>query len=181
MKMGGIFILMSQSPQTGQFNSYNQAGNEILKKQKEKSQSPQTGQFNSYPNYYGWKKSPALIVSIPSNGSIQFLQRLSGKCIPGKLGLNPLKRVNSILTICQILKLKWKQNVSIPSNGSIQFLHSLRGIIDLVNLQVSQSPQTGQFNSYSNSSLINSLKAILSLNPLKRVNSILTLLHCIRY
>jgi len=77
------------------------------------------------------------IVSIPSNGSIQFLRiPKEGRTVYVD-GLNPLKRVNSILTmsdieiemetklyslnplkrvnsiltmICQILKLKWKQN-----------------------------------------------------------------------
>jgi len=64
-------------------------------------------------------------------------------------GLNPLKRVNSILTL-----------------------------LDLVNLQIemstSQSPQTGQFNSYGWA--LPEFGAMTSggLNPLKRVNSILT-------
>mgnify|MGYP001431557287 CR=1 FL=1 len=39
-----------------------------------------------------------LIVSIPSNGSIQFLQDFSEPVHPDDLRLNPLKRVNSILT-----------------------------------------------------------------------------------
>ena len=63
-------------------------------------------------------------VSIPSNGSIQFLLekgwfpavRSNGTC------LNPLKRVNSILTEAWIEKATEHLIVSIPSNGSIQFL-----------------------------------------------------------
>ena len=64
--------------------------------------------------------------------------------------LNPLKRVNSILTgmsdadVCNELGM-----VSIPSSGSIQFLQ----ILKLKNPQADRA---------------------LSLNPLKRVNSILT-------
>jgi len=63
-------------------------------------------------------------VSIPSNGSIQFLLNISReKTVANISGLNPLKRVNSILT----LRAKLKKSiagiqVSIPSNGSIQFL-----------------------------------------------------------
>ena len=64
------------------------------------SQSPQTGQFNSY----GWKiakrTTDGTEVSIPSNGSIQFLPIGSNSYPMSKiLGLNPLKRVNSILTV----------------------------------------------------------------------------------
>ena len=64
-----------------------------------KSQSPQTGQFNSYGKLDFGPMGPKLKVSIPSNGSIQFLQRQ-----------------NKVIET--LLKLK------------------------------SQSPQTGQFNSY---------------------------------
>ncbi len=89
---------MSQSPQTGQFNSYNLwinlgYGIELIV-----SQSPQTGQFNSY-----------LILGFREKD--------------GELGLNPLKRVNSILTkMCNVVHLVRIDPVSIPSNGSIQFL-----------------------------------------------------------
>ena len=38
----------------------------------------------------------------------------------------------------------------------------------------SQSPQTGQFNSYASIATIGSMWIVGSLNPLKRVNSILT-------
>ncbi len=40
--------------------------------------------------------------------------------------------------------------VSIPSNGSIQFLLSLSGPFSFGAWGESQSPQTGQFNSYCN-------------------------------
>jgi len=45
MKMGGI---LSQSPQTGQFNSYGPEANKLADIKSARSQSPQTGQFNSY-------------------------------------------------------------------------------------------------------------------------------------
>jgi len=62
-------------------------------------------------------------VSIPSNGSIQFLQ------IPG-------------------IYYKGTTNlVSIPSNGSIQFL-PMSDFEKELEIR-SQSPQTGQFNSYN--------------------------------
>jgi len=63
------------------------------------SQSPQTGQFNSYIDFEISLIEVDNFVSIPSNGSIQFLH-ISGYTVPiGKYeGLNPLKRVNSILT-----------------------------------------------------------------------------------
>ena len=62
------------------------------------SQSPQTGQFNSYEQEIISHKWYLLNVSIPSNGSIQFLhvEDFSEPVHPD--GLNPLKRVNSILT-----------------------------------------------------------------------------------
>ena len=68
------------------------------KKWRQKSQSPQTGQFNSYIEYR-W-----------------FI------CLT-MVSLNPLKRVNSILTRAEILTRHFCDgSVSIPSNGSIQFL-----------------------------------------------------------
>jgi len=89
----------SQSPQTGQFNSYEQALKWwwcwlLL------SQSPQTGQFNSYRGSVDlYIKIAVAIVSIPSNGSIQFLQRVGClRLLSFLISLNPLKRVNSILT-----------------------------------------------------------------------------------
>jgi len=90
---------MSQSPQTGQFNSYEhimfiyiilclislnplKRVNSILTascylefiEPWTMSQSPQTGQFNSYIEVNDHLKSLVYIVSIPSNGSIQFLR-----------------------------------------------------------------------------------------------------------
>jgi len=89
---------MSQSPQTGQFNSYAVYSQTYSFLTILESQSPQTGQFNSYRDDTGE-------VSVPIES------------------LNPLKRVNSILTksIVGILRKRLVQ-VSIPSNGSIQFL-----------------------------------------------------------
>ena len=87
------------------------------------SQSPQTGQFNSYRK------------------SVQFIRTIGIMC------LNPLKRVNSILTLC------WR------AISEVMFL--------------SQSPQTGQFNSYQFALMVQKL-SVIGLNPLNRVNSILT-------
>ena len=64
------------------------------------SQSPQTGQFNSY---------------CYKVGTLSYAQHF---------GLNPLKRVNSILTKKITRQIKKDSYVSIPSNGSIQFLLS---------------------------------------------------------
>ena len=91
-------------------------------------------------------------VSIPSSGSIQFLQKNSA--------LNPRD-----LDMC----------VSIPSSGSIQFL--LRSIMAFLTFAsiMSQSPQAGQFNSYLIVlRYIGQMTSYQCLNPLKRVNSILT-------
>ena len=90
----GNILLTSQSPQTGQFNSYYLL--EILQVLRDRSQSPQTGQFNSYSS--GVKLFIKLMkVSIPSNGSIQFLHE-------------------------ELCNQEFSPIVSIPSNGSIQFL-----------------------------------------------------------
>jgi len=66
---------MSQSPQTGQFNSYPLFGSARDLAEAVESQSPQTGQFNSYLN-----------------------QIILNLIAVGVQSLNPLKRVNSILT-----------------------------------------------------------------------------------
>jgi len=86
--------------------------------------------------------------------------------------LNPLKRVNSILTDELEKEINEEREcVSIPSSGSIQFLQYL--FVSIANgLLKSQSPQAGQFNSYENTLKENEMN--LGLNPLKRVNSILT-------
>jgi len=86
------------------------------------SQSPQTGQFNSYTEIVS-ERGNVLLVSIPSNGSIQFL---------------PSEQKEDMIE---------KGWVSIPSNGSIQFLPCW-GTDDYDERIESQSPQTGQFNSY---------------------------------
>ncbi len=138
------------------------------------SQSPQAGQFNSY-HPFGAKQLLQLTVSIPSSGSIQFLRiRTTKKPIEVySNSLNPLKRVNSILT----WKLKWYRRVG----KSLNPLKRVNSILTLLlrlykrvcriclnplkrvnsiltmntsyvqekNLFVSQSPQAGQFNSYS--------------------------------
>ena len=94
----------------------------------EKSQSPQTGQFNSYQN----DKLDLIFnlltdVSIPSNGSIQFLLSLRYSLdqemsitvsIPSNGSIQFL--LPSALTLIEGIN-----KVSIPSNGSIQFLRYL--------------------------------------------------------
>ncbi len=114
----------SQSPQTGQFNSYDPDYMKLgvvvtvsipsngsiqfllrgiidLVNLQVESQSPQTGQFNSYSldSEVALAEAKAT-VSIPSNGSIQFLQgwKIGLRSDGTEIGLNPLKRVNSILT-----------------------------------------------------------------------------------
>jgi len=112
------------------------------------SQSPQTGQFNSYII----KKSfvcISFIVSIPSNGSIQFLP--TGELfevLPDKKSLNPLKRVNSILTTHYQFCIT-----------TLQFsLNPLKRVNSILTIVVSRRRRC----------------LSESLNPLKRVNSILT-------
>ena len=142
-----------------------------------------------------------LSVSIPSNGSIQFLPYAGGQFLKWCSCLNPLKRVNSILTSSLWWYRNYQWSVSIPSNGSIQFLQVSKSLLQKskairclnplkrVNsilterrillwlstfLVRSQSPQTGQFNSYREFLAFPRGKHDDSLNPLKRVNSILT-------
>ena len=67
--------MVSQSPQTGQFNSY-EDGWYVHVDDERLSQSPQTGQFNSYHPDDLPAISRGFGVSIPSNGSIQFLLQL---------------------------------------------------------------------------------------------------------
>ena len=88
----------------------------------DESQSPQAGQFNSYTYKPPYMFNIPLKVSIPSSGSIQFLLVDDVYIMNNKLCLNPLKRVNSILTFSSNLSFNNYQ-VSIPSSGSIQFLH----------------------------------------------------------
>jgi len=112
------------------------------------SQSPQTGQFNSYLSLDSEVAFAEARVSIPSNGSIQFLHSWDpNRKVTKSLSLNPLKRVNSILTRFEIWvpeemkslnPLKRVNSILTPSNDSDEFF----------GLLASQSPQTGQFNSY---------------------------------
>ena len=164
---------MSQSPQAGQFNSYwchpfwpMGGGIESLNPLKRvnsiltrltfstdevlfiESQSPQAGQFNSYKERWIKQIKRKLIVSIPSSGSIQFLQK------QWKMGLSLLE-------------------VSIPSSGSIQFLLSLRvwKICEEYNVSI---PSSGSIQFLQPNHSETYLEPVASLNPLKRVNSILT-------
>ena len=89
-------------------------------------------------------------VSIPSNGSIQFLPTAFNYAnkIEWLQSQSPQTgQFNSYLT--KVPNIKFREvKVSIPSNGSIQFLLVWR-ILDAKHpINVSQSPQTGQFNSY---------------------------------
>ena len=89
-----------------------------------KSQSPQTGQFNSYVK------------------ACRGLTKVSNS-------LNPLKRVNSILTKCCVLKVEILAGMSqSPQTG--QFNSYAEGLPKCpLTIIMSQSPQTGQFNSYN--------------------------------
>ena len=65
----------SQSPQAGQFNSYCFRDMKLKIFISLESQSPQAGQFNSYRIVISIGLAGAVLVSIPSSGSIQFLRR----------------------------------------------------------------------------------------------------------
>jgi len=97
----------------------------------------------------------------------------TGKTLSAEImfGLNPLKRVNSILTLLKLFHSFLQILVSIPSNGSIQFLQYfiIIGIVQIISLNPLKR--------------VNSILTVFSrffrhtqfsLNPLKRVNSILT-------
>jgi len=89
--------------------------------------------------------------------------------------LNPLKRVNSILTGIELPpKKEGVLYVSIPSSGSIQFLLTDREDSKTETYSRVSIPSSGsiQFLRLFRASLPNLASA--SLNPLKRVNSILT-------
>jgi len=100
---------------------------EEKKNEHHKSQSPQAGQFNSYLTELR-RSQVRSQVSIPSSGSIQFLQ-----------------------TATELVALA--ESVSIPSSGSIQFLRYCSVGFGVHGLE-SQSPQAGQFNSYVELSLL---------------------------
>ena len=89
-------------------------------------------------------------VSIPSNGSIQFLQVLNLLGIIWfPFSLNPLKRVNSILTgmFTRIFTAKAINSLN-PLKRVNSILTEELSLDSEVAFASSQSPQTGQFNSY---------------------------------
>ncbi len=90
----------SQSPQTGQFNSYIQKLSPSLQFHLFQSQSPQTGQFNSYGKFFLDLICP--MSQSPQTGqfnSYASIATIGSMWIVGSL--NPLKRVNSILTFTE--------------------------------------------------------------------------------
>ena len=89
-----------------------------------KSQSPQTGQFNSYVNDEVKTEKP-------------------------EWRLNPLKRVNSILTVLKKSGFDRLESLN-PLKRVNSILTLMFQIIHMPTLFKSQSPQTGQFNSYRN-------------------------------
>ena len=93
----------------------------------------------------------AQIVSIPSNGSIQFLRGREHHVqdLLLRVSLNPLKRVNSILT-------KFSSQSSFILFSSLNPLKRVNSILTRLfalkcgfRANKSQSPQAGQFNSYA--------------------------------
>jgi len=95
---------LSQSPQTGQFNSYADRAEKVSSKS---SGLNPLKRVNSILTEFGAildKENDK--VSIPSNGSIQFLQAVEEFGLFNGKGLNPLKRVNSILTSYDLGGLK---------------------------------------------------------------------------
>ena len=72
----------------------------------EKSQSPQTGQFNSYQLREDIEFCSSLSLNpLKRVNSILTLERATEKITEQLVGLNPLKRVNSILTSAILLML----------------------------------------------------------------------------
>jgi len=117
------YLNKSQSPQTGQFNSYDEKYHNLIKFLPNKSQSPQTGQFNSYRLSHISLCIIRYIVSIPSNGSIQFLRFwLHGKTPADKVSIPSNGSIQFLLRLLFFFKKVMEVKVSIPSNGSIQFL-----------------------------------------------------------
>jgi len=85
------------------------------------SQSPQTGQFNSY--YSKVFKAATHNSLNPLKRVNSILTAVAETSFEGNIfSLNPLKRVNSILTRNEQGQIVSVPGVSIPSNGSIQFL-----------------------------------------------------------
>ena len=155
-----------------------------------------------------WWRGLVVWVSIPSNGSIQFLHG-NWLCVIGNethSGLNPLKRVNSILTSTSVVLIQRCQNqsqspqtgqfnsygighafnqanilaVSIPSNGSIQFL--LERATEKITEQLVEVsiPSNGSIQFLPFPAFV-AMTSGGSLNPLKRVNSILTIWRWVVY
>ena len=145
------------------------------------SQSPQTGQFNSYENKMSAEKR--VIESLnPLKRVNSILTDIYNFSLEIKYqGLNPLKRVNSILTM-----KNGKQWAILKSLNPLKRVNSI--LTELVYIEPdeypskSQSPQTGQFNSYLVILPLFFKQRKDCLNPLKRVNSILTNIHsCMLY
>ena len=116
------------------------------------------------------------ILSIPSKGSIQFLLQSRDGIVPHLERLNPLKRVNSILTqpaqsLSETRELQQSQS---PQTGQFNSYKNYLSLCPFFRPLRSQSPQTGQFNSYTDGILCSYICSKDRLNPLKRVNSILT-------
>jgi len=91
------------------------------------------------------------------------------------MGLNPLKRVNSILTMGRFEHLfRIAPQCLNPLKRVNSILTSFNDDRKQISDKLSQSPQTGQFNSYYEVKDVLFSARYNSLNPLKRVNSILT-------
>jgi len=93
------------------------------------------------------------ILSIPSKGSIQFLLQSRDGIVPHLERLNPLKRVNSILTqpaqsLSETRELQQSQS---PQTGQFNSYKNYLSLCPFFRPLRSQSPQTGQFNSYNKS------------------------------
>jgi len=66
------------------------------------------------------------------------------------LRLNPLKRVNSILTLTELRKTQVKSQLGLnPLKRVNSILTRTKNLSETSLKRVSQSPQTGQFNSYT--------------------------------
>jgi len=88
------------------------------------SQSPQAGQFNSYDFEISLIEVDITPCLNPLKRVNSILTRRYDRkgLVSGSSRLNPLKRVNSILTETRRRMDRIRRWVSIPSSGSIQFL-----------------------------------------------------------
>jgi len=140
------------------------------------SQSPQAGQFNSYLEMlFVGVRSQLLLVSIPSSGSIQFLLKQVEICLFHKKGSqSPQAGQFNSYREKLINRIVYEFNVSIPSSGSIQFLRfrykKSKEQYDYVSI-----PSSGSIQFLLNHQYFRSGNMNYRLNPLKRVNSILTM------